>query len=259
MIVEKIGVLNNSRLSIVISNGVLIKLLIYDVLKLLCNCLLTVSNKVILAAVVGSLSCALLLVVALGVTYRLVCLPSGHRSSRHISPITAIEEQIYAQRSAPPPYPEAMATSRPFDEYQHEAVDCSNQTVAVPDVECCEAGDDPGDTAILVRIPADTSDDDLIDVDANETPGDVGDNIVITFDCLARWHRHPKPSADSRESSITAVEGSPTNAAVVLCDSPPTDIEVANTSAPVCDPPEFETAADNHPNDDDNRPLLICE
>jgi len=82
----------------------------------------TVSNKVILAAVVGSLSCGLLLVIALGVTYRLVCPPAGRRSSRHVSPITAIEEQIYARHSAPPPYPEAMATSRPYEDYQREIV-----------------------------------------------------------------------------------------------------------------------------------------
>jgi len=215
---------------------------------------------------VGSLSCALLLVIALGATYRLVCLPSGQRSSRHISPITAIEEQIYAQRSAPPPYPEAMATSRPFDEFHRETVAGSDQTAVTPDADCAgSGGDNPCDASpILVRMSADTSDDDLIDVGINdETAEDVGggdENIVITLGCLARWHRHPKPSADSSESSINAVDSSPTNAAII-CD-PPTDVEIAdtaNTLNPSCDPPDSETAASDHPDDDDDdRPLLIC-
>ena len=223
-----------------------------------CISLFAVSNKVILAAVVGSLSCALLLVIALGITYRLVCLQSGHRSSRHISPITAIEERIYAERSAPPPYPEAMATSRPFDEYQHNIVDQSNQDRVTEAYN--SPGDELSDTAPLVRIPPDTSDEDLIDVGINETPLDLVDGdegIVITLGCLARWHRYPKPSADSSESSVNAVEGSPASvAAIVVCDSQP-NVDVADTSSPSCDQPDPETIT-NVDHADDDRPLLIC-
>ena len=240
------------------------------------------SNKVILAAVVGSLSCALLLVIALGVTFRLVCLPSGRRSSRHVSPITAIEDQIYAERSAPPPYPEAMATSRPFDDYRREIVAASSDPTVTADTDF-DDGDGPGGdhTGVLVRIPADTSDDELLDVDVDGTaPRDLlgadSEDIVITLGCLARWHRgRPKPSsADSSESSVNAavVESwSPTDAAnVVAASGPPTatttDVGVAadtdTSPAPpsFCDPPDFDQPAnaDDDDDDDDDRPLLIC-
>ena len=217
--------------------------------------LFAVSNKVILAAVVGSLSCALLLVIALGITYRLVCLQSSHRSSRHVSPIMAIEERIYAERSAPPPYPEAMATLRPYDEYQRDVV---NQSERVRPAEESGGGGETTDTAPLVRIPTDTSDDDLIDVSISETPLDLVDGdegIVITLGCLARWHRFPKPSADSSESSVNAVEGSPASAATTVCDSAP-EVDVTDTSSPTCDQPDPETTNVDHA--DDDRPLLIC-
>jgi len=219
-----------------------------------CNCWLAVSNKVILSAVVGSLSCALLLVVALGVTYRFVRQSTGRRSSRHISPITAIEEQIYAQRSAPPPYQEAMATSRPFDDYRREIADRSNPTAATSGSEHGHA-DDPSDTSALVRNEPASDDDDLIDAEVDETPadgggGNDGENIVIA---LTRWHRRPpKPSDDSSESSLIAVDDScPTDTADV-CNVRP-DVEPDNSSTA-----SAQTCETTQAEDDDNRPLLIC-
>jgi len=222
-------------------------------------CCFAVSNKVILSAVVGSLSCALLLVIALGVTYRFVRLPSTHRSSLHISPITAIEEQIYAQRSAPPPYPEAMATSRPFDEYEHDEI-VGRQTSATPGVECGQSGDEPNDTSALVWNAPNTSDEDLLDVGIDDAPGDGGDrdeNIVIALGYLAHWRRQPKPPADSSESSLSAID-CPPNSANVECDTPTPDIDSADTLTQVCDSAVSETSEADHPNDDDDRPLLIC-
>jgi len=218
-----------------------------------------------LSAVVGSLSCALLLVIVLGITYRLVRLSTSHRSSLHISPITAIEEQIYAQRSAPPPYPEAMATSRPYDEYQHEIVSNLNQTAATRGVECGQTSDDLGDSSAVGWNAPSASDDDLINVDMNETPRNGAgedENIVIALGCLARWHRHPKPSADSSESSVSGMDTSPNNATIV-CDVPlDTQVtEAIDTSRQGSDPPPvYETSATDHPDDDndDDRQLLIC-
>ena len=215
----------------------------------MCNCLCAVSSKVILSAVVGSLSCALLLVIALRIAYRFVRQPSNHRSSRHISPITAIEEQIYAQRSAPPPYPEAMATSRPFDECRAAAGD----EPAV--MTGCD--DESGNTSALVLDAVNNSDDDLINVSVDDTQSG-GDDIVIALECLTRWQCQPKPPADSSESSIIAGDDLPASAPAA-CDSA---VQVSDTFTPDCDEPLVcETAADDIDhvsNDDDDRPLLIC-
>jgi len=212
---------------------------------------------VILSAVVGSLSCALLLVIALGVTYRFVRLPPGHRSSRHISPITAIEEQIYAQQSAPPPYLEAMATSRPFDECQRETVGCLNDTAATPGTESGQVSDDAGDTAALLCHSANGSDDDLLDVGVDGAPVDRGngdENIVIALGCLARWHRHAKLSAGDSESSISAIDSSPLD----VCDAPVVEaVDAADSLTAVCDPPDSETSTTDVANTDDSQ-LLIC-
>jgi len=223
-------------------------------MKAWCACLFVVSNKVVLSSVVGSLSCALLLVIALGVTYRFVRQPSGRRSSRHISPITAIEEQIYAQRSAPPPYPEAMATSRPFDECQHAAGD---EAAATPRTD---RGDESGNTSAVVADAVNNSDDDLINVTVSDAPAGDANDIVIALECLTRWHCQPKPSADSSESSVIAVDDSPISAPAV-CDSV-SDIQVSDTSMTACDPFTYEMAADEDDghlsNDSDDQPLLIC-
>ena len=88
-------------------------------------------------------------------------------------------------------------------------------------MECGEAGDEPNDTSTLVWNAPNTSDEDLLDVGVDDTPGDCGDgdeNIVIALGCLAHWRRQPKPAADSSESSISAVDCLP-NSANVECDA----------------------------------------
>lgn len=205
----------------------------------MCICQCAVSNRVILSAVVGSLSCALLLVVALGVTYRFVRAPSNRRPSRHISPITAIEEQIYAQRSAPPPYPEAMATSRPYDDYRREIMDHANEVV----------------TADNLVAGSNTSDDDLLDVGVTPTATDGrSEDIVIALDCLAHWQRQPKPVADSSESSLNAIDNSQVDVDTVY-DAP---VHVDATETLVCDTLMSESTIIDDVNTDDDTSLLVC-
>lgn len=74
--------------------------------------------KVITAAVIGSLICGLLLVIALGCTCKLYALRlhEAHANLRYSTPISRMTEEIFARRLAPPPYNEAMLTSRPFEE-----------------------------------------------------------------------------------------------------------------------------------------------
>ena len=83
----------------------------------------------ITAAVIGSLICGLLLVIALGCTCKLYALrlQEHQRILQQSTPISRIQESIYARRMAPPTYLEAMATSRPFDEMQREAAQSQGQ------------------------------------------------------------------------------------------------------------------------------------
>ena len=79
----------------------------------------------ITAAVVGSQICALLLVIALGCTCRLYALRMREQRTllhQATSPLMRLQEEIYARRLAPPPYNEAMLTSRPFEEARREYI-----------------------------------------------------------------------------------------------------------------------------------------
>lgn len=81
----------------------------------------SVPSKIVIAAVIGSLCCGLLLVIAAGAVCRLQAVRAlMNPRSRHISPITAIQEELMARLSAPPLYDEAMITSRPYDEVRSE-------------------------------------------------------------------------------------------------------------------------------------------
>lgn len=79
------------------------------------------SKRVIIAAICGSMICALLLVILIGCSCKLYYL-------RHIDPYHHVHHEtpmsrLYAEflrRRAPPPYHEAMLTSRNFDEVQRE-------------------------------------------------------------------------------------------------------------------------------------------
>ncbi|GAB1604746.1 uncharacterized protein LOC115212409 isoform X1 [Argonauta hians] len=79
------------------------------------------SNRVILVAVVGSLTCALLLVIALGFTCKLNSLRHRDRHRLRLTepggPLTHWQSE-FMRRPAPPSYCEAMITSMPFEEAQ---------------------------------------------------------------------------------------------------------------------------------------------
>lgn len=80
------------------------------------SCTSTPSIRVILAAVVGSLICGLLLVVALGCTLHMFQIRIHEQNGPHFdTPMSRIQAELM-RRQAPPTYNEAMQTSLPFRE-----------------------------------------------------------------------------------------------------------------------------------------------
>ncbi|KAL4235004.1 Low-density lipoprotein receptor-related protein 12 [Mactra antiquata] len=80
------------------------------------------TKRVIIAAICGSMICALLLVILLGCSCKLYSvrnLDHHHRHIRHESPMSRMYAE-FLRRRAPPPYHEAMLTSRNFEEVQQE-------------------------------------------------------------------------------------------------------------------------------------------
>lgn len=79
------------------------------------------TRRVIIAAIGGSMICLLLLVILLGCSCKLYSLRhvDRSRSSRHETPMSRLYAELLRRR-APPPYHEAMLTSRNFDEVQQE-------------------------------------------------------------------------------------------------------------------------------------------
>ena len=141
----------------------------------------------ILCAVVGSLCCGLLLSLALGIARRFYVLQvssATSRSARHLSPVTAIEEQIFEQQSAPPPYLEAIVVSRPYADYQREILERHLERQqqlgsTLPPATTLSGQMQIQETAIsgddFVATNNGDDDDDLIDVTADH-PLDVGDS-----------------------------------------------------------------------------------
>lgn len=88
----------------------------------LLTCFSGTTKRVIIAAICGSMICALLLVILLGCSCKLYSvrnLDHHHRHTRHESPMSRMYAE-FLRRRAPPPYHEAMLTSRNFDEVQQE-------------------------------------------------------------------------------------------------------------------------------------------
>lgn len=86
------------------------------------------TNLIIIAAVSGSLICGLLLVVALGCTCKLYNLRQQQlHGPRHETPLSRVYAE-FMRRRAPPPYHEAMLTSRPYEEARREYMDRLNQS-----------------------------------------------------------------------------------------------------------------------------------
>lgn len=86
------------------------------------------TNLIIIAAVSGSLICGLLLVVALGCTCKLYNLRQQQlHGPRHETPLSRVYAE-FMRRRAPPPYHEAMLTSRPYEEARREYMERLGQT-----------------------------------------------------------------------------------------------------------------------------------
>lgn len=86
------------------------------------GCRIGSSRKVIIAAVVGSLVCSLLLVMALGCACKVYSMrhPPQRRSPRFDTPLSRLQAEMFRRRAPPPPYHEAMLTSRPYEEAVRE-------------------------------------------------------------------------------------------------------------------------------------------
>ena len=86
------------------------------------------TNLIIIAAVSGSLICGLLLVIALGCTCKLYNLRQQQlHGPRHETPLSRVYAEFMSRR-APPPYHEAMLTSRPYEEARREYMERLGQT-----------------------------------------------------------------------------------------------------------------------------------
>lgn len=85
-----------------------------------------------IGAVSGVLICGLLLVVALGCIYKLYNLRvNGHNRHRHETPLSRLYSE-FIRRRAPPPYHEAMITSRSYDDVRRDYLEHLQQTGGRP-------------------------------------------------------------------------------------------------------------------------------
>lgn len=90
-------------------------------------CLVGSTNLITIAAVAGSLICSLLLVIAMGCTCKLYNLRMQQfHGPRHETPLTRLYAE-FMRRRAPPPYHEAMLTSRPYEEVRQELAEQTNR------------------------------------------------------------------------------------------------------------------------------------
>lgn len=116
------------------------------------GCNLGNSRKVIVAAVVGSLLCSLLLVLSLGCACKFYYLRHHHhhhhhhRGPRYDTPLSRLQAEMFRRRAPPPPYHEAMLTSRPYDEAVREYLAQNQQTREPEAAEQRAAGGEHGDS-----------------------------------------------------------------------------------------------------------------
>lgn len=82
------------------------------------NCSSWESPRIIMAAVVGSVLCSLFLVIAMSFACRVYALHNHRHRGEHgrETPLSRYEAELLRQRPPPPSYPEAMLTSRPYEE-----------------------------------------------------------------------------------------------------------------------------------------------
>lgn len=90
-----------------------------------------ITNLITIAAVAGAMLCALLLVIALGCTCKVYNLRvHGHRHP-HETPLSRLYSE-FIRRRAPPPYHEAMLTSRSYDDVRRDYLEHLQQTDGRP-------------------------------------------------------------------------------------------------------------------------------
>lgn len=126
---------------------------------------------------------------------------SGLHRSRYISPVTQVQEEIFARRSAPPPYLEAMRTSRNFEEVQREILAARQSTLEAGGRQNQSVGDDQ-------HTVSSDDDDDLIDISMDD-PGNPTDverdssdvQISLATGMSAQWRRS-RPKQHGNRSSV---------------------------------------------------------
>ncbi|BFZ12744.1 hypothetical protein BsWGS_15783 [Bradybaena similaris] len=92
------------------------------------NCSAYMSTLIIIAAVSGSLLCALMMVLSMGCICKMYRMRSRHLQERHHeTPLTRHLAEMLRHRAPPPPYHEAMLTSRPYSEADLELLDQEQQ------------------------------------------------------------------------------------------------------------------------------------
>ncbi|XP_013394997.1 low-density lipoprotein receptor-related protein 3 isoform X1 [Lingula anatina] len=174
------------------------------------NCSSLPSLRVIIAAVIGSLICGLLLVIALGCTCKLYALRMNeHYGTRNETPMTRLQE-LFNARPPPPNYDRAMVTSRPYDEVQQEmraqlqaAQEATEQPSAASgggstmqdgnassNTSSANSSNNAQHRDMLLVFPDSTSSDSDSETELGRRMNQV--NISLDSDIQARWRRKRK-------------------------------------------------------------------
>lgn len=213
----------------------------------------------ITAAVVGALSCSLLLVVALGCTCHLHAMRMREiMGSNYVSPLSRVEQEIWARQSAPPLYDEAMETSRPYDEMvaiiEQELVNQSNS----------QTSGENSDVELLCDVNGgdnnEERDEELLDVSESAGTGDSNVQVTLLAGASAQWRRtkpstsltttkQPIPSSDLTSAQVPSQTLDMVSQATVHvigqsnCDE--------NNESANCDDLLVQSDRDNDPSTDD--------
>ena len=176
------------------------------------------SVKVVTAAVIGTLCCALLLVVALGCLCKLYNLRLQDQSLQGLMWHPSAEQAL-ARALAPPPYMEAMLTSRNYEEVQQELQSLATQQ-----------GHDTRVTPDDVPLLADT---DLIQARSNE------DEVLLELSGQTDNRNNPsaqttssqQPASHDHNKQVTSSSQSPSSTTITQANKEPGQ-EESNQSQP---------------------------
>ncbi|ESO90309.1 hypothetical protein LOTGIDRAFT_233824 [Lottia gigantea] len=181
-------------------------------------------TRVIIAAVVGSLICSLLLVVALGCTCRLYIFRTRDSCrQRHSTPLSRLQVEIMGRRPPPPSYNEAMLTSRPYEEVRQEIISRSttngeinmaNRPLPVPPYEASSTVAIATDNCTAELIPESNSDSETSGCDNMNCPSSDDELLDLTEDSdvhirmtqdvglLAAWHSNSSLHVDDSGDTL---------------------------------------------------------